>query len=202
MQQANLSESLYLFDSELRKKHKIVAGTDEAGRGPLAGPVVAAAVILKPGFNSLLINDSKKLSPKKREEAFFLIKKNCIDFSITAISNRRIDEINILEAALEAMRISINKLKVKPDIVLIDGNKKPNSDYKEETIVGGDGKSFSIAAASIMAKYIRDKIMEKYGKIFPEYLFEQHKGYPTSKHRELIKIHGACRIHRKSFKLL
>jgi ribonuclease HII len=193
-----------LFDSEnkLREKFQVVAGVDEAGRGPLAGPVVAAAVILKPTFYSNLIDDSKKLSPLKREKAFFLIKKNCIDFAVTAVSYKRIDDINILNAALEAMRMSIYRLKIKPDVVLIDGNKAPGSGLLEMPIVGGDKKYFSIAAASIIAKYIRDKIMENYSKLYPEYNFQKHKGYPTKEHRELIKKYGPCKIHRKSFKLL
>ena len=195
-----MPESLLLFDREFRKKFPIIAGVDEAGRGPLAGPVVAYAVILKPEFNSEIIKDSKKLSPKQREKAFFLIKENCIDFTVTAISNRVIDEINILNAALKAMKYSIEKLKVKPDIVLVDGNKLPKSNIEEISITGGDRKSLSIAAASIVAKYIRDKIMINYSKIFPEYRFDKHKGYPTKEHKELILKHGLSRIHRRTFK--
>ncbi len=194
--------NLFLFDKEIRKRFPVIAGVDEAGRGPLAGPVVAAAVILPPDFNSITINDSKKLSHRQREKAFFLIKEKCLDFSVTSIGNKRIDETDILKAAMEAMSISIKKLKIKPDNVLIDGNKNPCSGLKETVIVGGDKKSLSIAAASIIAKFIRDAIMERYDKIFPQYMFAKHKGYPTKKHRELIKEFGACRIHRKSFKLL
>ncbi len=193
---------MFLFDKALREKFPVIAGVDEAGRGPLAGPVVAAAVILKPEFDSELIDDSKKLSPIKREKAFFLIKNECVDFSVTAISNRRIDQVNILEATVEAMLLSVNKLKIKPDVVLVDGNRKIRSGFTERTVVKGDSTSLSIAAASIVAKYIRDKIMENYGKIFPDYLFEKHKGYPTKLHRELIKTHGISRIHRKTFKLI
>ena len=192
---------LYEFDRKFREKYKIIAGVDEAGRGPLAGPVVAAAVILPENFNENLINDSKKLSPEKREKAFFLIKKNAISFAVTSIPNSTIDRINILNATKLAMKKSILKLKITPDIVLIDGNTYVNSGLKEKTIKQGDSRSLSIAAASIVAKFIRDKIMEKYSKIYPEYEFEKHKGYPTKKHRELIKKFGTCKIHRLSFRL-
>jgi ribonuclease HII len=197
-----MSSSLFLFDQAIRERYSLIAGADEAGRGPLAGPVVAAAVILPRDFNSELINDSKKLSPKKREKAFFLLKKEAIDFAVTSISNIRIDEINILKAALSAMKISVEKLKKTPDLVIIDGNKSVGLNIKEKPIVQGDSKSLSIAAASIIAKYIRDKIMEKYSKKFPLYEFEKHKGYPTKRHRELISRFGPCRIHRKTFKLI
>jgi len=192
--------TLYEFDKRYRKRFPVIAGVDEAGRGPLAGPVVAAAVILPENFNSELINDSKKLSPKLREKAFFLIKSNALSVGISAVSNRTIDEINILNASLLAMKNAINKLKIKPDIVLVDGNKIPNSGFFEIPIKKGDSKSLSIAAASILAKYIRDKIMEKYSKLYPEFLFHIHKGYPTKKHKELIKIYGPCKIHRRTFK--
>ncbi len=191
--------NLYLFDKEFRKKYKIVAGIDEAGRGPLAGPVVAAAVILPDDFKSDLINDSKKLSPLKREKAFFLIKKNAIDLKVKAVNNLIIDKINILNAALLAMKMAFEKLSVKPEIALIDGNHSPGLDCKEQLIVKGDRKSISVAAASIIAKYIRDKIMLNYAKIFPEYEFEKHKGYPTKRHKELIAKFGLSKIHRKSF---
>ncbi len=197
-----MSNSLFLFDHGLRAENGIVAGVDEAGRGPLAGPVVAAAIILPEDFNSDLINDSKKLSSAKREEAFFLLKKIALDFSVTAVGYKTIDEINILNAALLAMKKSVEKLKIKPDLVLIDGNRSPKLTLKEKLIIQGDKKSLSIAAASIIAKYIRDKIMEKYSKIYPEYQFEKHKGYPTKLHRELIKKFGSSKIHRKSFKLI
>ena len=191
---------LYEFDKKFRNKYRIIAGVDEAGRGPLAGPVVAAAVILPEDFNPEIINDSKKLSPNQREKAFFLIKKSAIALSVTSIPNYIIDKINILNASLLAMRKSIHKLKVQPDLVLIDGNKIPNSNFKEISIEKGDSKSLSIAAASIVAKYIRDKIMDYYAKIFPEYQFDKHKGYPTKRHKELIKKFGITKIHRRSFK--
>ena len=191
---------LYEFDKKFRNKYKIIAGVDEAGRGPLAGPVVAAAVILPEDFNLNLINDSKKLSPPKREKAFFLIKKNALALSVTSIPNYVIDKINILNATLLAMKKSIHKLKIHPDLVLIDGNKTPCSEYKEIAIEKGDSKSLSIASASIVAKYIRDKIMDYYSKIYPEYEFSKHKGYPTKRHKYLIKKFGPTKIHRRSFK--
>ena len=191
---------LYEFDKKQRKKYRIIAGVDEAGRGPLAGPVVAAAVILPENFKSEIINDSKKLSSKQREKAFFLIKNSAISLSVTAISNKIIDKINILNATLLAMGKSIEKLKVDPDVIFVDGNKLPKSKYYEIAIEKGDSKSLSIAAASIVAKYIRDKIMENYGKIYPAFEFEKHKGYPTRKHKFLIKKFGITKIHRRSFK--
>ncbi len=192
--------NLYEFDRRYRKKFQVIAGVDEAGRGPLAGPVVAAAVILPENFKSELINDSKKLSPKMREKAFFLIKSNAISIGISSISPKIIDKINILNASLLAMRNAVRKLKIKPDLILVDGNKVPESGFFEIPIKKGDSKSLSIAAASIIAKYIRDKIMENYSKLYPEFLFHIHKGYPTKKHKELIKIYGPCKIHRRTFK--
>ena len=191
---------LYEFDAAIRKQYKIIAGVDEAGRGPLAGPVVAAAIILPENFKSSFIDDSKKLSPKKREEAFFLLKENALSFAVSCVSPKKIDEINILNAAMLAMKNAIKKLNISPDIVLVDGNKSPQSNYLEKTVIKGDQLSLSIASASIIAKYIRDKIMEGYAKIYPEYKFNKHKGYPTKEHKELIKKYGACKIHRKSFK--
>ncbi len=191
---------MYEFDRQFREKFKIIAGVDEAGRGPLAGPVVAACVILPDNFCSELINDSKKLSSEKREKAFFLIKNIALSIGICAISNKVIDEINILNASLLAMKKAILKLKIKPDLVLVDGNKLPNSGYNEIAIPHGDSKSLSIASASIVAKYIRDKIMENYSKIYPHYEFHKHKGYPTRLHKKLIKKFGISPIHRRTFK--
>ena len=192
-------DNLYLFDKQFRKDFKVIAGIDEAGRGPLAGPVIAAAVILPENFYSDLINDSKKLSPKKREKAFFLIREKAIDLKVASVNNRVIDEINILNATMKAMNLCFSRLSIKPDIVFIDGNRSPNLNCREKLIVKGDRKSFSIAAASIVAKYIRDKIMLNFAKIYPQYEFEKHKGYPTKGHKELIARYGFCKIHRKSF---
>ncbi len=197
-----MSNKLFLFDIGIREKYPIIAGVDEAGRGPLAGPVVASAVILPQDFNSDIINDSKKLSPSQREKAFFLIKDIALDFSVTALSNQIIDKINILNATLLAMRTSIEKLKISPDTVIIDGDKHPLSKYNEQLIVKGDTLSLSIASASIISKYIRDRLMDNYSKIYPLYNFSKHKGYPTKEHREMIAKFGISKIHRRSFRLL
>ncbi|MBE2280342.1 MAG: ribonuclease HII [Ignavibacteriaceae bacterium] len=190
------------FDDKFRDSgYKIVAGTDEAGRGPLAGPVVAAAVILNADVTIDGIDDSKKLTKLKRDELFKLICTQALDIGFTVVSHERIDEINILKASLEAMKLSVNKLEIKPDIILIDGNKPFSSEIKTETIVGGDAKSESIAAASIIAKVIRDEIMCNLDLISPGYNWSQNKGYPTKLHIEAIKNIGLSQFHRKSFTL-
>ena len=188
------------FDkSFLTDKVKIIAGCDEAGRGPLAGPVVAASVI----FNNDLvidgINDSKKLSEKQREELFPEILSKAESFGVSVISHGMIDKINILQASLLGMKTATNRLKIKPDLVLIDGNKCFNSEIKNIAVVGGDSRSFSIAAASIVAKVIRDNIMKRLDVYFPEYLWKKNKGYPTKEHIQAVKIFGPSTLHRKTF---
>ncbi|HMN23201.1 MAG: ribonuclease HII [Ignavibacteriaceae bacterium] len=178
---------------------KYLAGTDEAGRGPLAGPVVAAAVILPNDFYDERINDSKKLSAKLREELFVLISKNALAYSYTVISHKKIDEINILKASLLAMKTSVKKLKLQPQIILIDGNKSFTYDAEVIPIVKGDSKSLSIASASIIAKVVRDRIMMKLAKKYPNYCWETNKGYPTAEHINAVLKFGACSIHRKTF---
>jgi len=188
------------FDNKyLQDSKTILAGTDEAGRGPLAGPVVAAAVILPKDFYDDRINDSKKLSESLRKELFEVIKRNSISYSYTVIKNKKIDEINILNASLLAMKRSIEKLKHKPDVVLVDGNKIFKSDSEIIPVVKGDTKSLSIASASIIAKVIRDRIMIKLASKYPEYGWENNKGYPTKYHINAILNHGACDLHRKTF---
>lgn len=189
------------IEYDLRVKGIIrIAGIDEAGRGCLAGPVVAAAVILPTIFNLPDLNDSKKLTAKKREELFILINKQACAVSIGIIDNITIDKINILQATLEAMKQAVTKLPVKPDYLLIDGNKTiESSDIKQKAIVKGDSKSVSIAAASIIAKVTRDKIMLELAQEYPEYGFSKNKGYGTEKHRESIFNYGQCPIHRKTF---
>lgn len=188
------------FDKQyLSIKKKYLAGTDEAGRGPLAGPVVAAAVILPYDFYDVRINDSKKLSANLREELFKLISKNALAFSYTAISHKTIDQINILQASLLAMKTSIKKMKLKPDVILIDGNKSFVYDAEVIPIIKGDTKSQSIASASIIAKVIRDRIMIKYSKKYPNYGWESNKGYPTVEHITAVLKYGACPLHRKTF---
>ena len=187
--------------SLIKKDYSVIAGIDEAGRGPLAGPVVAAAVILD--INSKLfdkVNDSKKLSEKKRKELFELIIENSIDYSISAVDNTVIDSINILEATMLAMNNSANNLKIKPEYLLIDGNYFKGNLLPFSTVIKGDTVSKSIAAASILAKVSRDNWMcEIADKEFPQYNFAKHKGYATKEHIELIKKFGICKYHRISF---
>lgn len=186
-----------------REYGNVVIGVDEAGRGPLAGPVVAGAVFIPKYFEELEeINDSKKLTEKKREKLFEIIKEKCI-VGIGIVDEKIIDEINILNATFLAMRKAIeeieNKLE-KVDIVLVDGNHKIKEYNKnQEAIIKGDAKSMSIAAASIIAKVTRDKILINIAKEYPQYLFEKHKGYGTKLHREIINEIGICKYHRKSF---
>ncbi len=176
-----------------------VAGVDEAGRGPLAGPVVAAAVILPPDALIEGINDSKKLSEKKREELFDVIREKALAYSIYSVDEKRIDDINILQATFEAMRGAVNALEKKPEYVLIDGDKSPGIDIPHKTVVKGDSKSMAIAAASILAKVSRDRYIVKMGEKYPGYGFEKHKGYGTKAHYEAISELGISPIHRKSF---
>tara|TARA_B100000459_G_scaffold136050_1_gene92455 strand:+ start:223 stop:768 length:546 start_codon:yes stop_codon:yes gene_type:complete len=175
----------------------VVAGTDEVGRGALAGPVVAAAVILENNIDGL--DDSKKLSEKKRTNFSNSILENSI-YAFGSASNDEIDNINILNASLLAMKRAILNLSVKPDLVLVDGIHKPDLDIKMESIIGGDALIKEISAASIIAKVYRDNLMIEYDKSYPLYGFKNHKGYGTQQHLDLIKINGASSIHRKSFK--
>ena len=176
-----------------------IAGIDEVGRGPLAGPVVAGVVILPKNCNILYINDSKKLSEKKREELYDIITKEALAFATAVVSPQRIDEVNILNATYEAMREAIGKLKIKPDILLNDAVNIPGVDIKQVPIIKGDAKSISIGAASIIAKVTRDRMMVEYDKLYPEYDFASNKGYGSAKHIEALKKHGKCPIHRDSF---
>jgi len=189
-----------IFDNSfLNYNIKLIAGTDEAGRGPLAGPVVAASVIFSPDVYIDGVNDSKQLSAKKREMLFEEILKNSLANGIAVVSHIKIDKINILNASLLAMLNSVKKLKVKPDLVLVDGNKSFHYDVGVKTVVKGDSKSFCIAAASILAKVTRDRIMKRLSHRFPEYHWEKNKGYPTKQHIETIKLIGASPLHRKTF---
>lgn len=179
--------------------YKIVCGIDEAGRGPLAGPVYAAAVILPRDCVIDGINDSKKLSEKKREQLFDVIIKSAVSYSIASCDEKVIDRVNILQATFAAMRKAVDGLSVKPDIALIDGNQSPKLDIAERTIVKGDAKSASIAAASILAKVSRDRYMYEMDKKYPEYQFAKHKGYGTKLHYEMIEKYGISPIHRVTF---
>lgn len=177
----------------------VVCGVDEAGRGPLAGPVYAAAVILPDGLEDMGINDSKKMSEKKREALFDIIIENATAYGIGFATETEIDEINILNATFLAMRRAVEAMGVKPDLILIDGNRKPNTGYEEMTLVKGDAKSISISAASILAKVSRDRYMKDLAQRHPEYKFEQHKGYGTKLHYEMIDQYGILPDHRRSF---
>lgn len=184
--------------------YQYIAGIDEVGRGSLSGPVVSSCVILpnnKEIFKKLsLVNDSKQLKKELRDELFSIIIKNCLDFSITFIDSKIIDEINILQSTFLSMRKCIKKLKIKPDIILVDGNKKiPKIDIEQKTLIKGDSLSLSIASASIIAKVARDTFMEKISNKYPEYLFNKNKGYGTKEHIERIKKYGLSDIHRKTF---
>ena len=179
----------------------LIAGIDEAGRGPLAGPVVSAAVILKKGARLPGLNDSKKLSATKREKLFQQIINQSLDYSITAVSAKFIDQHNILIATQVANDLCISGLKTKPEIVLIDGRDKQMIDLPFKTIIKGDQKIRTIAAASILAKVTRDKIMQYYSKQFPQYHFQKHMGYGTRLHRQTIAKYGKSSVHRQSFKL-
>lgn len=188
------------FEKEaLAKGYKSVCGVDEAGRGPLAGPVCAAAVILPEGVIIDGVNDSKKLSEKKRESLFDVIREQALSYSIAYATVDEIEEINILNATMLAMRRAIDGLEIKADYAMIDGNKIPPLDIDAECIVKGDAKSMSIACASILAKVSRDRLLYKYAEEYPMYGFDKHKGYGTMVHREAILKYGPCPYHRKSF---
>ena len=194
------SEKMLAFE---RKYHamgsRYICGIDEVGRGPLAGPVVTCAVILPKDETILYLNDSKQVSKKKREELYEIIIDKAIAYSIGMSSEERIDEINILQATYEAMRMSIDNLKIKPDILLNDAVKIPNVNIHQVPIIKGDTLSASIAAASIVAKVTRDRIMQEYDNIYPEYGFADNVGYGSAKHIEAIKKYGPTPIHRKTF---
>ncbi len=176
-----------------------VCGCDEAGAGPLAGPVYAAAVILPPGLEIAGLNDSKKLSEKKREALFDVICAQAEDFAIAAVDAAEIDEINILNARLKAMELAIEQLHIQPAFALIDGTISRGISIPNETLVKGDSRSANIAAASILAKVSRDRFMLKMAEQYPEYGFERHKGYGTKLHYEMLRTYGPCPIHRKTF---
>ena len=179
--------------------YSYICGIDEAGRGPLAGPVVAGAVILPKDARILYINDSKKLSEKKREELFDVICSEALAYGIGVVPSERIDEINILQATYEAMREAINKLDITPDILLNDAVTIPEVNIRQVPIIKGDAKSMSIAAASILAKVTRDRMMLEYDAVYPEYGFARHKGYGTKQHTDALVKYGACPIHRRTF---
>lgn len=193
--------NLLKYERELYKKNiTLIAGTDEAGRGPLCGPVVAAAVILPKNYHLEGLNDSKQLSEKKREEFYKILKKDAISIGIGIVSAKEIDEINILEASRKAMYIAINNLSVSPEYVLSDAMRLDGLDIPYTSIIHGDALSLSIAASSVIAKVTRDHLMCEIDKIHPEYNIKKHKGYPTKEHIELLKKYGIFEEYRTTFK--
>jgi ribonuclease HII len=192
---------LWLYENQVRKSgYSLIAGIDEAGRGPLAGPVVAAAVVLPPSFSGAGVNDSKKLSEKKRDELFDIIYSQADAVGVGIADEKEIDSLNILRASLLAMDRAVKNLSVVPEYLLIDGTFQIAANHPQKAIPKGDSKSISIAAAAIVAKVTRDRLMLQYHRTFPRYDFNKHKGYPTKAHRDAIKSFGCCPIHRKSFK--
>ena len=183
------------FDSGVQ----IVCGVDEAGRGPLCGPVVAAACILPPDFILEGLNDSKKLTAKKRDALFDVILEVADDYCVASAMEKEIDELNILQATFLAMNRAFDGLREKPDLALVDGNRNPGVDAVVETVVKGDARSMSIAAASILAKVSRDRYMLEIAKLFPQYQFEKHKWYGTKLHYEMLQQYGVSEVHRLSF---
>lgn len=194
-------DRLYLM-REYERKHadcEYICGVDEVGRGPFAGPVMTGAVILPRDCEILYLNDSKKLSPKRREALYEEITSRALAWSVARVEPERIDEINILQATFEAMREAVLKLEIRPDIILVDAVHIPDIDIPQESIVKGDAKSLSIAAASVVAKVTRDRVMTEYAKDYPGYGFEKNMGYGTAEHREALRRLGATPIHRRTF---
>ena len=195
-----METNFFEYENKCRANgYKLIAGVDEAGRGPLAGAVYAAAVIFDEGVYIEGVNDSKKLTPKKRDALYDEIIKKSKAYCIFSVDEKVIDEINILNATYKAFQGAIAGLEIKPDYVLIDGNRAKDIDIPHETVVKGDSKSFSIAAASILAKVARDRYIEEADKLYPEYGFAAHKGYGTKAHLEAIAKYGPCPIHRLTF---
>ena len=192
------TENLKVYEKKY-DSYSYICGIDEVGRGPLSGPVVAGAVILPKNCDILYINDSKKLSEKKREELYDIIMEKAVAVGIGYSTPERIDEINILQATYEAMREAISKLEVEPDLLLNDAVEIPEVSIKQVPIIKGDAKSISIGAASIVAKVTRDRLMCEYDSVFPEYGFASNKGYGSQSHIDALKKYGPCPIHRKSF---
>ena len=190
----------FSYETEAHENgYTVVCGVDEAGRGPLAGPVFAAAVILPENYTHEILNDSKKLSEKKRDIVFDDIIRDAVAYSVGIATEKEIDEINILNATFLAMKRAVEGLSIKPDLAYIDGNQYPRTGVKEITIVKGDSKCMSVAAASIIAKVSRDRYMLKVAEEYPEYQFPKHKGYGTKLHYEMIEKYGVSPVHRRSF---
>ncbi len=194
-----LHKELFDYDDELRNAHPIICGVDEAGRGPLAGDVYAAAVVLDSGVTIDYLNDSKKLSEKRREELFDVIKEKARAYCIATASVEEIDSLNILNAAMLAMKRAVEGLGIAPDLALIDGNRLPDISCKAQYVIKGDAVSASIAAASVLAKVARDRYMKELAEKYPQYVFEKHKGYGTKLHYECLEKYGISEVHRRSF---
>ena len=197
--EAKRLENMLIYEKKYYETCDYICGIDEAGRGPLAGPVVAGAVILPKGLKIPYLNDSKQLSEKKREELYDVIMEQALSVGVGIVSPERIDEINILQATYEAMREAVGKLSYRPDVLLNDAVIIPELTIPQEKIIKGDAKSLSIAAASVIAKVTRDRMMKAYHELFPEYGFDKHKGYGSKEHIEMIQKIGPCAIHRRSF---
>ena len=192
--------NIYQYDESLRKKGFLrIAGIDEAGRGTLAGPVVAAAVVLKKGLKIDGLRDSKQVPAKEREILFHKIQSSSVDIGIGVVGNEEIDRLNILVATKLSMRLAVEKLSAPPDILIIDALSLPSVPIRQLSPIKGESVSASVAAASIIAKFTRDTIMLDYHRQYPDYNFEKHKGYSTKEHIEMIRLHGPCPIHRKTF---
>ena len=191
---------LWAYERELKEDGKmLIAGVDEAGRGPLAGPVCAAACVLPFGLEIDGLNDSKKLSEKQRERLYGIITEKAEAWAVGFASPEEIDEVNILNATYLAMNRAVEALGLEPDISIVDGNRSEGLRFSNIAVVGGDGKSASVAAASIIAKVTRDRLMLSLAEKYPQYAFEKHKGYPTALHYERLREYGPCEIHRKTF---
>jgi ribonuclease HII len=204
LQNANPETANYIYGVLARyTSNRTICGVDEAGRGCLAGPVVAAAVILPKTFTHEFLNDSKQLTKEQRDELRPIIEKNAIAYSVGIIDNNKIDEVNILQATFLAMHDAISRLKKKPTLLIIDGNRfRPYETIKHKTIIEGDAIYMEIAAASVLAKTYRDELMEQLHEEFPHYNWKQNKGYATREHRKALEEHGDCKYHRQSFRLI
>lgn len=190
----------YSYETEAHENgYEVVCGVDEAGRGPLAGPVFAAAVILPEGYTHEILNDSKKLSEKKRDAVYDDIIRDAVSWSVGIATEKEIDDINILNATFLAMKRAVDGLGVHPDLAYIDGNREPKTGVKEVTIIKGDAKCMSVAAASIIAKVSRDRFMLEIDERYPQYQFSKHKGYGTKLHYEMLEKYGVSEVHRKTF---
>lgn len=194
-----LHKELFEYDSELRREFPIICGVDEAGRGPLAGDVYAAAVVLNDGILIDYLNDSKKISEKRREELFDVIRDMADAYCIATASVQEIDSMNILNATMLAMKRAVEGLGLKPDLALIDGNRLPELGCEARYVIKGDATSASISAASVLAKVARDRYMRELAVKYPQYAFEQHKGYGTKLHYEKLAEHGISDVHRRTF---